>query len=124
MSGTSATYKDSYDLGFTLRPRGGPLVRPGTHLLRRLHANGDAVEDTPAEPVPTSGCPEGKDTCSDAGLDPIHNYMDYSYDACYTEFTQGQAARQQDAWLFFRAGSSARSEGRPRAGPARKQRTR
>jgi hypothetical protein len=30
--------------------------------------------------------------------------MDYSYDACYTEFTSGQVARAQDAWLFFRAG--------------------
>ena len=31
----------------------------------------------------------------DAGLDPIENYMDYSYDACYTEFSPGQAARMQ-----------------------------
>jgi hypothetical protein len=28
--------------------------------------------------------------------------MDYSYDACYEEFTPGQVARAQDAWLFFR----------------------
>ena len=54
--------------------------------------------------VPTSGCPEAKDTCAEPGLDPIHNYMDYSYDACYEEFTPGQVARAQDAWLFHRAG--------------------
>ena len=49
-----------------------------------------------------AGCPIGKDTCSAPGLDPIH-YMDLSFDNCYTEFTAGQAARMQDAWLFWRA---------------------
>jgi hypothetical protein len=66
----------------------------------------DLVADTPAQRSPTTGCPEGKDTCkgkSNPGLDPIHNYMDYSFDSCYTEFTPGQTQRMRDAWLFFRA---------------------
>lgn len=42
----------------------------------------DEVDDTPAQGDPTmGGCPVGKDTCPDIeGLDPIHNYMDYSDD--------------------------------------------
>ena len=58
------------------------------------NANGDAVDDTPAMKTPTSGCPADgpKDTCpNDPGFDPIHNFMDYSYDQCYTEFPRGQA---------------------------------
>jgi Pregnancy-associated plasma protein-A len=66
-------------------------------------ASGDGVEDTPPEKVPTSGCPEGKDTCTnDPGLDPIHNYMDYSTDPCYSEFTPGQAERMAGFFVEFR----------------------
>lgn len=56
------------------------------------NAKGDFVDDTPAEGVPTTGCPIGQDTCPDPGLEPVHNYMDYSYDSCYSEFTAGQTA--------------------------------
>jgi hypothetical protein len=52
--------------------------------------------------IPTSGCPSGKDACPEPGLDQIHNYMDYSYDSCYWEFTVGQAQRMRDAWLLRR----------------------
>jgi len=54
---------------------------------------GDLVCDTPAEATATSGCPAGKNTCAAAGDDPIHNYMDYSTDICYDNFTTGQDAR-------------------------------
>jgi hypothetical protein len=39
---------------------------------------GDLVCDTPSQASPTSGCPEGRNSCPETGLDPIHNYMDYS----------------------------------------------
>jgi hypothetical protein len=54
---------------------------------------GDFVADTPAEATPNTECPEFRDTCPSPGEDPIHNYMDYSFDECYTEFTDGQDDR-------------------------------
>ncbi|MGB3441674.1 MAG: zinc metalloprotease [Actinophytocola sp.] len=63
----------------------------------------DQVSDTPAQRTSTSGCPSGKDTCTSAGVDPIHNYMDYSYDSCYNQFTQGQKTRMKNQWAAYRA---------------------
>jgi Pregnancy-associated plasma protein-A len=103
MPGTSATYAGQYDLGMTLVHEAGHWVNLEHTFYGGCNANGDFVDDTPPMKVPTNGCPAGKDTCKEPGLDPIHNYMDYSYDACYNQFTPGQVARAQDAWLFHRA---------------------
>jgi len=54
---------------------------------------GDYITDTPAEASPNDGCNpwEMRDTCpDDPGLDPIHNFMDYSYNQCMFTWTQGQ----------------------------------
>ena len=103
MPGTSTTFAGRYDLGMTLVHETGHWVNLEHTFFGGCNAKGDFVEDTPAELVATTGCPVGKDTCPEPGLDPIHNFMDYSYDSCYTEFTPGQVARAQDSWLYFRA---------------------
>jgi hypothetical protein len=103
MPGTSDTYAGRYDQGETGTHEVGHWLNLEHTFAGGCNAKGDFVDDTPAQKVPTSGCPEGKDTCREPGLDPIHNYMDYSYDSCYTEFTPGQAQRMRDAWLFYRA---------------------
>ena len=101
--GTSETYEGQYDQGETGTHEVGHWLNLEHTFYNGCSERGDFVADTPPEKTPTSGCPEGKDTCDAPGLDPIHNYMDYSYDTCYTEFTPGQAQRMKDAWLFYRA---------------------
>jgi hypothetical protein len=81
---------------------GGTLDHEVGHYLGLLHTfengcvePGDFIDDTPFEASPAFGCPIGRNTCPQPGDDPIHNYMDYTDDACYTEFTADQTDRMQ-----------------------------
>ena len=91
-----------YALGDTLTHEVGHWMMLEHTFAHGCAASGDWVEDTPKEAQPQFGCPEGADSCLAPGLDPIHNFMDYSQDSCMNHFTPGQVERMNDAWIAFR----------------------
>ncbi|KAI0018508.1 Metalloproteases [Xylariomycetidae sp. FL0641] len=117
--GTKAFYRDGCTILSATVPggsetsynMGGTAVHETGHWLGLYHTfqgnscsgTGDQIDDTPQQASATSGCPENRDSCpSKAGNDPIHNYMDYSDDACYEEFTPDQKARMESMWAQYR----------------------
>lgn len=91
--GTTGTATAPFHLGRTATHEVG-------HWLNLSHIWGDGgcsvdddVSDTPESNAPNYGCATGHVSCSTT--DMVQNYMDYSDDACFNLFTEGQKNRMQ-----------------------------
>jgi len=102
---------------------GDTVIHETGHWMGLLHTfeggcatgvGGDGVADTAAEAEASFRCDE-RNTClvneldPATGLvtdrpDPIHNFMDYSYDFCMDHFTPGQRERMIALFMHYRAG--------------------
>jgi hypothetical protein len=91
-----------YNLGDTGTHEVGHYLGLDHTFANGCKAPGDSVDDTPFEASAAFGCPVGRDTCSQAGLDPIKNFMDYTDDACMNTFSSGQSSRMQAQVAAFK----------------------
>jgi hypothetical protein len=75
--------------------------------------SGDGVDDTPAEKSASYYCTETNSCIAPVPdptgalvdqPDPIHNFMDYSYDYCMNHFTPKQRERMIALFVHYRAG--------------------
>ncbi|RZI91896.1 MAG: zinc metalloprotease [Microbacterium sp.] len=104
---------------------GDTVIHEAGHWFGLFHTfeggcegSGDYANDTPAEAEPSYECDLTRDTCPtevpegwvpgdpepESVLDPVQNFMDYSYDRCMNHFTPDQRTRAVTLFMRYRYG--------------------
>ena len=95
-----------YNAGDTATHEVGHYLGLSHTFLNGCSATNDNVADTPQENDGNNiySC-NNTDTCpNDPGMDPVHNFMTYTDDACLNQFTDGQGARMENMIATYRPG--------------------
>ena len=95
-----------YNAGDTATHEVGHYLGLSHTFLNGCSATNDNVADTPQENDGNNiySC-NNTDTCpNDPGMDPVHNYMTYTDDACLNQFTDGQGERMENMIATYRPG--------------------
>ena len=95
-----------YNAGDTATHEVGHYLGLSHTFLNGCSATNDNVADTPQENDGNNiyNC-NNTDTCpNDPGMDPVHNYMTYTDDACLNQFTDGQGERMENMIATYRPG--------------------
>ncbi|MGC6470314.1 MAG: M43 family zinc metalloprotease, partial [Flavobacteriales bacterium] len=102
--GSIGTAAYPYDLGRTLTHEVGHWLNL-RHIWGDNYCGDDFVDDTPTQETSNGGCPNFPHVTCNNGPDGdmFMNYMDYTYDACLTMFTQGQKNRMVTALTTTRS---------------------
>ncbi len=87
---------------------GDTLIHETGHWLGLFHTfqggcddPGDYVSDTAPRPSRATSADHARHL-PEPGLDPVHNFMDYSLDSCMNMFTAGQVRRMDSAFAKWR----------------------
>lgn len=93
-----------YNLGMTATHEIGHWLGLYHTFQGSCGPTGDEVDDTVAHSAANYGCPApGRNgACNASQQAPIHNYMNYTDDACMTEFTPGQDTRATEMVTLYR----------------------
>lgn len=93
-----------YNLGMTATHEIGHWLGLYHTFQGSCGPTGDEVDDTVAHSAANYGCPApGRNgACNASQQAPIHNFMNYTDDACMTEFTPGQDTRATEMVTLYR----------------------